>query len=394
LIPNNAATDPRLVGDRLHVWLMMRSQRDGLEVTPADMARRLRMSLATLKRHIAALEEGGLLERSRERRRDGSWGAATYLVRSPHDTPRRTPAAPGPQPPAPPRPAAQRDEAAPPPAPAGPPDDDAHTPPGPVNEPWNDTPATSDDPQTPSSDPQLNPEPSLHTRREDQQNAEPAPSARGPHARRAPHVPRAPRRGGRPAATAPRPRPHPRTVPAADLGRVLAAIPPPLRPLLPARLPRSVAQAVRDALGERTPDQLTARIDRRWCSYGYEIAADPRCGGTGLSRPVGVLLTLLRPGPCPDPRCEDGVSVDTGARCPRCLERARDRARPARVSPEPPAPPRAPQHARSTPAAGPCPEHPGSAVRVDPQRGIRECAGCWSARTERAQTLLGELVHP
>jgi len=211
-----------------------------------------------------------------------------------------------------------------------------------------------------------------------------APAARSaPNARRAPHVSTRPSPSGPPAASRKPPPAHPRAGRLPVLARtVIAALPFALRAQLPPDrpLPRQVHAALADALAERTPGQISARIERRWVAHGYEIAADPRAGGTGLQRPIGVLLSLLGPGPCPDPRCEDGTSIDTGERCARCRERREERA--GRVQPPPapaaqPGPPRAP-HAATGPAR--CPQHPGAATRTDPATGRGQCAGCWGER--------------
>lgn len=101
---------------------------------------------------------------------------------------------------------------------------------------------------------------------------------------------------------------------------------------LPARTPQNLTQAILDALasgqsGERTTEQLRARITARWLSHGH---ADRHAAGD-LVRPVGVAVALVRPLAagdrygCPDPRCEDGVSVDTGEACRGCAERIADR---------------------------------------------------------------------
>ncbi|WP_327258073.1 hypothetical protein [Streptomyces sp. NBC_01244] len=110
-------------------------------------------------------------------------------------------------------------------------------------------------------------------------------------------------------------------VTAAAVREVLDALPGQLTVLLPSPLPAAVTAAVRAALAAgRQAEDLSARVVRRWWAHGYATKA----ALGSLSRPVGVAIALLRPGPCPDPRCEDGVNLDTGMPCPRCAERSED----------------------------------------------------------------------
>ncbi|MEU0059885.1 hypothetical protein [Streptomyces sp. NPDC006334] len=76
------------------------------------------------------------------------------------------------------------------------------------------------------------------------------------------------------------------------------------------------------ALDARTPEQIAQRIGRRWVGWGFEPAwFDGR-----IRNPIGAAMALLGPTPyCPDPSCEDGVMVDTGAECRSCLERRANR---------------------------------------------------------------------
>ncbi|MFH8492071.1 hypothetical protein [Streptomyces longisporoflavus] len=176
-----------------------------------------------------------------------------------------------------------------------------------------------------------------------EQPENPAPPARSaPNARRAPAPSRRSDAGGV-AASGNAPAPHtsapprsPRTTPPPqtstlpraqreDLRRIEAALPAELRDLLPARRPRPLRQAMLVALAQRTWTQLAERAERRWYAWGFAAAADAATGGTGLSSPVGVAITLLQDGACPDPRCEDGTNIDTGRTCPRCAESRADR---------------------------------------------------------------------
>ncbi|NBE54043.1 hypothetical protein [Streptomyces boluensis] len=168
-----------------------------------------------------------------------------------------------------------------------------------------------------------------------------APPARSAaDARRAPAPPRGPAAGGVAAshgATAPdsHSSPVPRTSGGErltrarrdELRRVEAALPPELRALLPVRRPRPLRDALVRALDQRTWQQLVERAERRWYAWGFAAAADTSTGGAGLTSPVGVAITLLQDGECPDPRCEDGTTIDSGRACPRCVERREDHRR-------------------------------------------------------------------
>ncbi|MFJ6941178.1 hypothetical protein [Streptomyces sp. NPDC101132] len=112
---------------------------------------------------------------------------------------------------------------------------------------------------------------------------------------------------------------------AAAVAQVEAAWPEALAALLPAyRLP-----VVRDAIlaaldGGRTPEQLAERVRRRWWNHGY--AMDAAEGGKGIGSAVGVAVGLVRPSTdCPDPMCEDGVTIDRDTACPACEQRRADR---------------------------------------------------------------------
>ncbi|MET7695843.1 hypothetical protein ABZT06_49690 [Streptomyces sp. NPDC005483] len=104
---------------------------------------------------------------------------------------------------------------------------------------------------------------------------------------------------------------------------VEAALPRPLLAQLPGqRIPGNNHRAVLAALDARTPEQVAGRIGRRWVGWGFEPAFFE-----GLIRnPIGAAMALIAPTPyCPDPSCEDGVMVDTGAECRACLERRANR---------------------------------------------------------------------
>ncbi|PVC80640.1 hypothetical protein DBP19_36495 [Streptomyces sp. CS090A] len=103
-----------------------------------------------------------------------------------------------------------------------------------------------------------------------------------------------------------------------------------------------VSSAILTAMGEgRTVEQMRDRIWFRWTNHGFNDiwAEDGR-----FEKPVGVAVALVRPlrrgdrFACPDLRCENGASLDTGEVCRLCAERLADwraeRAR--RRSQEPP----------------------------------------------------------
>lgn len=109
----------------------------------------------------------------------------------------------------------------------------------------------------------------------------------------------------------------------AALRVIEAALPRPLLAQLPGqRIPSNNHRAVLAALDARTPEQIAQRIGRRWVGWGFEPAwFDGR-----IRNPIGAAMALLGPTPyCPDPSCEDGVMVDTGAECRSCLERRANR---------------------------------------------------------------------
>ncbi|MFI1702976.1 hypothetical protein [Streptomyces griseoruber] len=102
-----------------------------------------------------------------------------------------------------------------------------------------------------------------------------------------------------------------------------AALPRPLVAQLPGqRIPGNNHRAVLAALDARTPELIAGRIGRRWVGWGFEPAFYD-----GLIRnPIGAVMALLGPTPyCPDPSCEDGVMLDTGAECRACVERRANR---------------------------------------------------------------------
>ncbi|WP_143660353.1 hypothetical protein [Streptomyces sp. t99] len=147
-------------------------------------------------------------------------------------------------------------------------------------------------------------------------------------------------KGGKAASSKTTP-PTKKAVPAA-MRAVVSALPTPLAAQLdqdwPGGLPVSVTEAVGLALEDRTVEQVVARVERRWLQWSYEDDALAE-SGKGLSRPLGVLLTLLGPSACwgNNARCEDGTDIDTGVVCPRCEEAREDRAAAGRSQDAPPA---------------------------------------------------------
>ncbi|MFE3196861.1 hypothetical protein [Embleya sp. NPDC059237] len=114
-------------------------------------------------------------------------------------------------------------------------------------------------------------------------------------------------RGGGTSAPAPQAR-------VAEVQAVLRAFPDALRKALPSPLPRGIPSVLGRELESRTAAQLVERVRRR--SEWMVAAIDD-----GIRAPVGLALFLIEHGECPDPRCEDGESVDDRRRCARCEER-------------------------------------------------------------------------
>lgn len=104
-----------------------------------------------------------------------------------------------------------------------------------------------------------------------------------------------------------------------------AGWPPELAALLPPHRPTVLREAILHALDQgRTPQQLAERIQQRWWTHGYARAL----AQGQLASPVGVAVGLVRPSTdCPDPMCEDGITLHLGDPCPKCVERRADRRR-------------------------------------------------------------------
>jgi hypothetical protein len=89
-----------------------------------------------------------------------------------------------------------------------------------------------------------------------------------------------------------------------------------------------LSSAILTAMAEgRTVEQMRDRIWFRWVNHGF---ADIWAEDGRFEKPVGVAVALVRPlrrgdrFACPDLRCENGVSLDTGEPCRLCVERLAD----------------------------------------------------------------------
>ncbi|MDN3059388.1 helix-turn-helix domain-containing protein [Streptomyces sp. SRF1] len=118
--------------------------------------------------------------------------------------------------------------------------------------------------------------------------------------------------------------------------QVAAALPQEVQPTRPGgRLAPTLVRAICTALTgipgpepgtyqipPRTPEQLIARINRRWHqARGPERAADGYTGPDPIRRPVGYVADLLTAHECPDPSCEDGLILNTDRPCTICQAR-------------------------------------------------------------------------
>lgn len=107
----------------------------------------------------------------------------------------------------------------------------------------------------------------------------------------------------------------------------VAALPAPLKALVPNGLPQPLVRAVLEATDlskpeARTVEQLVEyRLMPKWNKhYGSLAKAGP------IEKPVGVLVAMLRRDKeCQDPRCDERTNVDTGRPCISCEQRGVDR---------------------------------------------------------------------
>ncbi len=167
---------------------------------------------------------------------------------------------------------------------------------------------------------------------------------------------------------------------AAALREVEEAFPEQLLRLLPKYRPPVLRDAILEALESRSAAEVAVRVRRRWWSHGY--AADTLPDGKGITSPVGVAVGLVRPSTdCPEPMCEDGTIIDTGADCRACVKRKGDRRGQKRVPEQ-----REPEQAGE--------RWWDCAECRDPRKGERPadglCAGC-RAEAEAAAAAVGEL---
>lgn len=94
--------------------------------------------------------------------------------------------------------------------------------------------------------------------------------------------------------------------PARGVGQVVAVLPAEVRLRMGERVPDRLVARITAALDTRTVAQMRDRVDRRWVLGGFSQAVD-----SGRFDAVAVATALIRPGRCPDVRCEDGsVRVD------------------------------------------------------------------------------------
>lgn len=107
----------------------------------------------------------------------------------------------------------------------------------------------------------------------------------------------------------------------------VAALPDPLKALVPNGLPKPLVDAVLaatdpDSPAERTVEQLvTYRMMPKWDRY---YSSQDQAGP--IEKPVGVLVAMLRrDAECGDARCDERTNVDTGRPCQSCEMRAVDK---------------------------------------------------------------------
>lgn len=107
----------------------------------------------------------------------------------------------------------------------------------------------------------------------------------------------------------------------------VAALPAPLKALVPKGLPKPLVEAVLDATAHdnpagRTVQQLIEyRMMPKWDRY---YSSQEQAGP--IEKPVGVLVAMLRrDAECGDPRCDERKNVDTGESCRACEQRREDK---------------------------------------------------------------------
>ncbi|MBO8194920.1 hypothetical protein ITI46_25155 [Streptomyces oryzae] len=165
---------------------------------------------------------------------------------------------------------------------------------------------------------------------------------------------------------------------------VLLAFPDSLREALRAAArtdrPRALVAAVERELRTVHGYRLAERVRRRWIAHGYaRLLAEG-----ALKSPVGAAVAMVKAGPCPDPRCEDG-RLEDGAACRACEERGKDRraerARRQRPPQEAAVPPSCAYCGTGLNADGACEEctRKAAAVREETVRLIDAAVQDWAA---------------
>jgi hypothetical protein len=87
-----------------------------------------------------------------------------------------------------------------------------------------------------------------------------------------------------------------------------------------AKIPKQgpLVAAAAKSLADRSPEQVVQRARTRWVEHWHR----ERWTRGEVESPMGLAVSLLQHGDCTDVRCDDGVNVDSGQDCPRCVERA------------------------------------------------------------------------
>ena len=190
------------------------------------------------------------------------------------------------------------------------------------------------------------------------------------------------RKGGSPAGLRPGSEEEPHTPtytiggrtnrPASTLEAVWLAFPEELRRRVGQQASAKIAEAIREQLTYRTPEDLADRVRRRWQVW--------RARGEEIRHPVKLALTLLGRRHCPNVYCEDGVDLATGAACQACPDARLAQAAPSALA-EPAGavvvemPRRRGPHDRTVAEALRRPEDPGGDVEDAPAR-VRRVPPC------------------
>lgn len=142
----------------------------------------------------------------------------------------------------------------------------------------------------------------------------------------------------------------------------VAALPSPLKALVPKGLPQPLVRAFLDATAPDNPAGRTAqqlidyRLMPKWDRY---YSSQEQAGP--IERPVGVLVAMLRrDAECGDQRCDERMNVDSGEACRACEQRREDR--------------RAEREASEDPSGGSVPQQRHEPVVVMQQKA--QCPEC------------------